>query len=92
MKELTLNKREEDYLKLNIGEESFLIPLASNMTLDEAHALDSMEGAISFFREHIRGEVADTLTMYNWKELISEWRAASQLAMDGSGELTPGES
>ena len=52
MKEFTLNKREEDYLKLNIGEESFLIPLASNMTLEEAQTMDTLEGAISFFREY----------------------------------------
>ena len=53
MKELTLREKEDDFLKLNIGEESYLIPLASSMTLDEIRAMDDKEKAFEFIQKHI---------------------------------------
>lgn len=91
MKEFTLKKREEDYLKLNIGEESFLIPLATNLTLDEVEKVDSTDGAIEFFRKYIREDVAQSLTLYNYKDIITAWREASEKAMGSAGK-TVGES
>ncbi len=91
MKEFTLKKREEDYLKLNIGEESFLIPLATNLTLDEVEKMDSTDGAIEFFRKYIREDVAQSLTLYNYKDIITAWREASEKAMGSAGK-TVGES
>lgn len=91
MKEFTLKKREEDYLKLNIGEESFLIPLATNLTLDEVEKMDSTDGAIEFFRKYIREDVAQSLTLYNYKDIITAWREASEKAMGSTGK-TVGES
>lgn len=91
MKEFTLKKREEDYLKLNIGEESFLIPLATNLTLDEVEKMDSTDGAIEFFRKYIREDVAQSLTLYNYKDIITAWREASEKAMESAGK-TVGES
>lgn len=91
MREFTLKKREEDYLKLNIGEESFLIPLATNLTLDEVEKMDSTDGAIEFFRKYIREDVAQSLTLYNYKDIITAWREASEKAMESAGK-TVGES
>lgn len=91
MREFTLKKREEDYLKLNIGEESFLIPLATNLTLDEVKNMDSTDGAIEFFRKYIREDVAQSLTLYNYKDIITAWREASEKAMESAGK-TVGES
>lgn len=91
MREFTLKKREEDYLKLNIGDESFLIPLATNLTLDEVKNMDSTDGAIEFFRKHIREDVAQSLTLYNYKDIITAWREASEKAMESAGK-TVGES
>lgn len=91
MREFTLKKREEDYLKLNIGEESFLIPLATNLTLDEVENMDSTDGAIEFFRRYIREDVAQSLTLYNYKDIITAWREASEKAMESAGK-TVGES
>lgn len=90
MTEFTLNKREEDSLKLNIGEESFLIPLATSLTLSEASTMDTMDGAIAFFRKYIREEVADALTLFNYRDIIKAWKDASQKAMQ-AGELSSGE-
>ena len=91
MREFTLKKREEDYLKLNIGEESFLITLATNLTLDEVENMDSTDGAIEFFRKYIREDVAQSLTLYNYKDIITAWREASEKAMESAGK-TVGES
>ena len=91
MREFTLKKREEDYLKLNIGEESFLVPLATNLTLDEVEKMDSTDGAIEFFRKYIREDVAQSLTLYNYKDIITAWREASEKAMESAGK-TVGES
>lgn len=88
MTEFTLTKREIDTLKLNIGDESFQIPLATSLTLDEARGMDSIEGSIAFFRKYIRAEVADTLTLMNYRDIITAWKDASEQA----GGKTPGES
>jgi len=91
MQEFTLNKREEDYLKLNIGEESFNIPLATSITLAEASTMETMDGAIAFFRKYIRPEIADALTLFNYKDIIHAWKEASDKAMQPGG-VSPGES
>ena len=91
MAEFTLNRREEDLLKLNIGDESFNIPLATSMTLEEAASMENMDGAISFFKKYIRKEVADALSIINYRDIITAWREASEKAMN-PGDMTPGES
>lgn len=91
MAEFTLKKREEDTLKLNIGDESFLIPLATSMTLEEARAMDSMDGAISFFKRYIREEIADKLSLYDYRDIIAAWKDASEKAANQE-DVTPGES
>ena len=73
MKEFTLKKRESDYLKLNIGEESYLIPLATSITYGEAKSIDTIDGAMVFFRKYIGDEVADSLSLYDYKDLITAW-------------------
>lgn len=91
MTEFTLKQREEDVLKLNIGEESFMIPLATSLTLEEATAMETMDGAIAFFKKHIKGGIAETLTLANFRDIIEAWNDASRKA-SGKGEPTPGES
>ena len=88
MAELTLKPREIDTLKLNIGDDSFQIPLATSMTYEEALGMDTMEGAIAFFRKYIRADVADMLTLMNYRDIINAWKDASEEA----GGKTPGES
>lgn len=91
MREFTLKKREEDYLKLNIGEESFLIPLAANITLAEANSIDTMDGAMAFFRKYIRADVADALSLYDYRDIVVAWKEASEKAVD-EANLSVGES
>lgn len=91
MKEFTLRKREEDFLKLNIGDQSFLIPLATSITLAEANSIDTMDGAIAFFRKYLGDEMADSLSIYDYKDIITAWKDASEKAVE-EGSATPGES
>ena len=88
MAEFTLKKREVETLKLNIGEESFEIPLLNSLTLAEAAEAKTAEGVEAFFRKYIKAEVADALTIGNWKDISTAWTEASRGA---TGDLTPGE-
>jgi len=92
MAEFTLKPREDDTLKLNIGEESFQIPLATSMTFDEASRMNTNEGAIEFFKKYIRAEVAESLTLGNWREVLVAWSDASRKAADAMGGSGAGES
>lgn len=92
MAEFTLKPREDDTLKLNIGEESFQIPLATSLTFNEADQMNTNEGAIDFFRKYIRAEVADSLTLSNWRDVILAWNDASKKATALAGGTGAGES
>jgi len=92
MAEFTLKPREDDTLKLNIGEESFQIPLATSMTFTEAAQMNTNEGAIDFFKKYIRPEVAETLTIGNWREVLLAWSDASKKAAAAMGGTGAGES
>lgn len=91
MKYTLQDTQEDDLLELNIGNETFNIPLATGMTLEEAYTMNTMDGAIGFFKKYIRKEVADALTLGKWQELLVVWMNASQNAKK-DGDLTPGES
>lgn len=83
MTELTLRPREADTLRLNIGEKSFQIPLVTNLTLEEAAGMNDMDGMIAFFRTYIDKDVADGLTIYQWRDVILAWKDASAALMGG---------
>mgnify|MGYP003557937661 CR=1 FL=1 len=75
MKELTLREKEDDFLKLNIGEESYLIPLASSMTLDEIRAMDDKEKAFECFLEAYRNlkdknDLIRLIKLRNYKDVL----------------------
>lgn len=91
MREFTLKNKEPDFLKLNIGEESFEIPLATSMTMEEARCMETMDGAISFFNKYISSDIANALTLRNYRDIIVAWREASEAAQ-ADGDATPGES
>lgn len=91
MREYTLKPQEEDTLKLNIRDESFLIPLATSLTLEEAAAMDSMDGAISFFKKYIGEKTANTLTLKNWNAIFRWWKEASEENAK-NGDASLGES
>lgn len=90
MAELNLKSYEEDTLRLNIGEDSFLIPLATSLTLEEATAvIGNQDEAIAFFKRYIREDVTKNLKMKQWRDILIAWTNASRTA---AGGMDPGES
>ncbi len=83
MKEFTLTKKEPDYFKLNIGEDSFLIPLARSCTLEEADAIQTREGTLAFFRKYLGDRVFEQLTVDQLETVAGEWLKANKKAGEG---------
>lgn len=88
MAEFTLRRKEAETLKLNIGEESFFIPLAGSLTPDEAAPLDTPEGTRAFFQKYLSEELRDSLTLNDYEAITKAWVDASKK----SAKKKPGES
>ena len=93
MKEFTLKKKESDFFKLNIGEESYLIPLARSLTLEEINRMQNKENVVEFFRKHLGDDVFNALTVDQFEIVCREWQKANDMTADGEDEdITAGES
>lgn len=88
MQEFTLTPKEADTLRLNIGDESFQIPLAGSLTPDEAAPLDTVNGTIAFFQKYLSKKAIKQLTINDYNAITRAWMDASQKA----NGMTPGES
>ena len=84
----TLKRKEPDTMRLNIGKESFQIPLAGSLTPEESAPLDTPSGTIAFFQKYLSDEVKKVLTIDDYNAITRAWIEASRKA---SGK-TPGES
>ncbi len=90
MKEITLNNNELKVLKVNIGKESYNVPLLGSLSTKEARAFttgDTADG-FEFFGKYIPQEVLDSMTMDDFQALSEAWKEASADKTD----VTPGES
>jgi len=87
MAEFTLKPREIETLKLNIGEESFQIPLAGSLTPEEAAPLDTNEGTIAFFQKYLSKDVIAVLKIDDYNAITQAWLDASKK----KSKKTPGE-
>jgi len=93
MKEFTLKKKESDFFKLNIGEESYLIPLARSLTFEEINKMQDKENVVEFFRKHLGAEVFNALTVDQFEIVCREWQKANDMTSVGEDEdITMGES
>ena len=93
MKEFTLKKKETDFFKLNIGEESYLIPLARSLTFEEINKMQDKENVVEFFRKHLGADVFNALTVDQFEIVCREWHKANDMTSDGEDEdITAGES
>ena len=93
MKEFTLKKKETDFFKLNIGEESYLIPLARSLTFEEINRMQKRENVVEFFRKHLGEDVFNALTVDQFEIVCREWHKANDMTADGEDEdITAGES
>ncbi len=86
MPEFTLKKRPAKTLKVNIGEESFHIPLAGSLTPKEAATLDTAKGTQDFIKKHLSPEVAESLTIDDFNAITNAWTAASNRSGANPGE------
>lgn len=78
MTEFTLKRAEAKTLKINIGEESYQIPLMGSLTFKEAKTLDTQEGTYAFIKRHIPGKVLDDLTVEEYNQIVYIWKEESQ--------------
>lgn len=81
MAEFTLKPREEKTLRINIGEDSFLLPLQGTMTFEEAKAVSRPEGAYAYLKKHVPEEIFNALTIDEYTEIMKAWNEESAKAM-----------
>lgn len=93
MKEITI-KAPNEVLKVNLGEDSFTIPLGSSLPVDEVLSLSQVKGTdkakfmAEFLKKHIPEEIYKKLTVGEITEIFNAWSEATK---EASG-VTPGES
>jgi len=85
MKEITLNAvpEERKVLKVNIGKETYSVPLTGSLSIREMRAMkDGTEDGFDFFGRYIPPDVLDSLTMDEFRALNDAWREASREQSD----------
>lgn len=89
MAEVTLRKREEiEVLKINIGEESYSLPLGGDVPYETLKSLKTDKGMFDFLEAHIPEKVVKTLTVNDIRQIFEVWSAETKK----STGITPGES
>ena len=78
MAEFTLKRIETKTLKLNIGEESYQIPLMGRLTFKEVKTLDTQEGTYAFVKKYIPDKILDSLKVEEYNQIIEIWKEESQ--------------
>lgn len=87
MREITVgNPKERKVLKINIGEESYSLPLLGSLTIKEATRLDTQDGTVAFITDYIPKDVMETLTVDDLNAIIKAWKSASDLEGISLGE------
>lgn len=86
--EVTVKKPEKmETLKVNIGDESFDIPLGMSLTVDEFASLDTFRGTVKFFNKFIPDRITKNLTFAEYNQITEAWREATRK----SGKINSGE-
>ena len=81
MAEITLGRTETlKTLKVNIGKDSYDIPLMGSLTLSETRALAQAEDEFAFFKKYIPEDVVNSLAINDLKTLTNAWKAESEKA------------
>ena len=87
MAEFTLRETEPKTLKLNIGEESYQIPLGGSIPRKELVLLETADGTYSFFLKYIPKKVLESLSVDSHNQIVQVWRTETQNA----SQMTLGE-
>ncbi len=80
MKEFTITPFEAETIRINIGDESFQIPLMSSLSLEEAVQVETSAGTISVLSKYIPEKIMNQLKIAEFNEMVSIWRKASEKA------------
>jgi len=87
MREITLgNRKERKVLKINIGEDSYSLPLMGSLTMKEATRLDTEAGTLAFITDYIPKDVIDNLTIDDFNTIVDAWKSASDIEGASLGE------
>lgn len=86
MTEFTLKHKEAKHLKVNIGEESCLIPLQISLTFPEARGLETPEGTYAFMAKYIPKELLETLRIEEYNQIVQAWKKESEKSGKKLGE------
>lgn len=80
--------KQIESLEVKIGDQSYMIPLGTAMTVKELKALRTDEDIMAFLGRHMPEDVVDSLTFENLAQIMKAWRDETEKA---SG-ITMGES
>jgi len=87
MREITVgNRSERKVLKVNIGEESYSLPLLGSLTMKEATRLETQEGTLAFITDYIPKDVINELTVEDFNSIVDAWKSASDIEGASLGE------
>lgn len=76
--EITLKKPKVENLKVNIGDNSYNIPLGAALSIDDYTLLDSFEGTVEFYARYIPKEVLNALSFAEINQLTKAWADETQ--------------
>jgi len=79
MKEITLGSqaKENDFLRVNIGDKSYDIPLGGRLTPRELANMDTPAKTLAFLEKHIPKKVVESLCVDDYNALINAWSEAT---------------
>lgn len=77
MAEYTIKPIESKTLRVNIGEESYQIPLQGSLSIKEARNMDTPDGTYEFIKTYIPENVLEGLRVEEYNQLIAVWKKES---------------
>ena len=75
---LNLKKPKVETLKVNIGDESYFIPLGASLSIKETKGLDTFEGTLAFYKKYIPEEVLESLSYAEVNQITKAWAKETQ--------------
>ena len=76
--EVTLKKPEVETLRVNIGKETYEVPLGNSLAIEEWKLIETFEGTFEFFKKYIPAEVANKLTICEINQITEAWKQATR--------------
>lgn len=78
MPDITIQpKKVIEYLNVNIGDETYKVPLAKYLKIGEASKLDNNKAIIEFFNKYLGEDVVNNLTFDDLTEIAEAWKSVS---------------